>query len=71
MIAIEPKYPGATLIDRLLIDPWLAMVCLGAIGHRMDIPYLLTWGFWDVWLVVFALWCLVPTVSEFKKISWR
>ena len=71
MIAIEPQHKGALVLDRLLLDPWLAMLCLGALGHRLDIPYLLTLGFWDVWLAVFALWCLIPTVSEFKQITWR
>lgn len=37
----------------VFIRPWLAMLALGSIGHRLDYPRLFI-DYWTVWLAVLA-----------------
>lgn len=39
------------VIGNLILMPWLAMLALGALGHRLDIPYLFKLGFFETFLI--------------------
>lgn len=66
---IEPQNPVMSALSHLFLDPWLAMLCIGGLGHQLAIPFLLTIGYWNVFLVVLAVDCIAPAYSQFKRIK--
>lgn len=40
-----------TLAWALTVFPWLVMLAVGALGHRLELPYLFKFGFFEVLLV--------------------
>lgn len=53
------KDPVDTLITLglgLTVFPWITMLSIGALGHRLGIPFLYKFGFFNVVLVILALY---------------
>lgn len=70
MLKLEPQHGGVNALWHMFVDPWLAMLCIGALGHQLSLPFLLTLGYWNVWLVVFIIECISPLISQYHKITW-
>jgi len=67
---IEPQHPLINGLWRLFGDPWLAMLGLGGLGHQLTIPFLMALGYWNVFLIVLVIDCLIYIPSEFKRIRF-
>ena len=58
MLYIREDMTTTSAVARIVLvitKPYLLMLTLGAIGHRLNIPYLLHLGFWDVMLMFVAI----------------
>lgn len=52
------------------VKTWITMLAIGAVGHRLGIPYLFRFGFWDVFLVGVALSVVKTSYVNQWKIEW-
>lgn len=55
----ESKNVGVSLIIRLTLDPWILMLALGALSHRLQRPELAL-SFWVSLLLVIAVQSISP-----------
>lgn len=48
----------------IFVRPWLAMMAIGALGHRLDIHYLYKFNYWNMFLIEIAGVILLRGVSH-------
>lgn len=54
----------------IFVKPWITMLAIGALGHRLVIPYLFRFGYWDVFLLGIALSVFKTGYVNRWKIEW-
>lgn len=69
----DPLHTVGRLLFRLTIDPFVLMIALGALSHRLQHPQALSvflgqFDFWTCLLVVVALQAVSPDMSVGKLI---
>lgn len=58
----------ARLVVRLTLDPWIAMLAAGGLGHRLHQPWLFRIGFFEALLIIIVITCLTPGFpTEWKE----
>lgn len=57
----------AKLIVRFVIDPWAGMLAVGALGHRLNLPVLFRFGFFEAALVVL----IITAFSPMQILKWK
>ena len=63
MHSSDGAYLTARWLKRLLVDPFVAMLAFGALGHELEISFLLRLGFWESLIIIIALQILWPTTD--------
>lgn len=53
----------------IFVKPWVVMLAIGALGHRLGIPYLFRFGYWDVLLLNLALGVVRSTYPGAWKVE--
>lgn len=70
----EDNRPEDVAVDVVIIfsRPWIAMLALGGVGHRMHLPFLFI-DYWTVFLAVLALRMVTSQnhTSKFKAAQSR
>lgn len=56
---VEDRYPGSKMLGHIFFDPWIAMLCLGAVSSHLGIPSIAL-GYWTCVLLVIALQAIYP-----------
>lgn len=65
---IKPQNAGTLFWFRVFLDPFLAMLFLGILGHRLGMyhglsQFLFHMSYWNVWLINATLQALWPSSS--------
>lgn len=61
---IKPAAGLGKMIVRFVIDPYIIMLCVGALGHRLELEQLFLVGFLESLLLVLIAQALAPTVID-------
>jgi len=64
---ITPGTALAKTIIRFGVDPYILMLCIGALGHRLTLPVLFKVGFFEALLAVL----IVQSISSTQIDKWK
>lgn len=68
IIEREKRESQFALLFHLFIDPWLLMLSVGAIGHRLNMPGLFKVDYWVSFLICFGFQAVYPSVGGWKYV---
>lgn len=72
--AIKPKYAGAIHWFHLFLDPFLAMLFMGILGHHLAQYHafselLFHFGYWNTFLAVLIIQIIAPETQGYYNVE--